>query len=399
MTRIVTLASPKGGSGKTMVCASLASALAGLGSRVLMIDADSATNGLTLLFLPEVSKARDNHPSEARGVFDPAIDDDSAATAIDVPGGLLLVPATMRFTNTEDLPQTHFRSSLVKTVAEYRDQVDYIFIDAQAGADPSAVFAMGRSIATEVVIVSEYDPMSAAGVERLKALLPDELSFDRTSVLLNKLLPEFIVHFREFLGVANYLSPLPWDADVVRAYSRRALPLDLDSGNDFTLSLMQTLRSLLGSDFEEQHQAWLADRGSQLRRPIETQHENLQAELQDLYELRVRLESRMQAVRRYPLFAGGVIVAIGATSWYTIEFFFEFSDLLKTVMASLMFIILVVVGIEYQRLARRGIRYEVDLAVLADRIDRQRQRLEQVAGLLASSPEQLIKQRSMIEPG
>ena len=47
--RVICFASAKGGSGKTVITATIGSFLAALGKRVLLIDTDAATNGLTLL--------------------------------------------------------------------------------------------------------------------------------------------------------------------------------------------------------------------------------------------------------------------------------------------------------------------------------------------------------------
>src|SRR5207244_1355802 len=134
----------------------------------------------------------------------------------------------------------------------------YIFLDAQAGADPFAHVAMSKGVSHEVIIVSEYDPLSAAGVERLKGLFREDLTYDRTWVLLNKMLPDFVQSFSDFMEVAKYASPMPWDADVVRAYARRRLALDAEKGNDFTLAVMQTLKSILGPDIETDLDIWLS---------------------------------------------------------------------------------------------------------------------------------------------
>ncbi len=93
---------------------------------------------------------------------------------------------------------------------------------------------MKRGISDEVIIVSEYDPVSAAGVERLKGLLREDLTIDRTWILLNKLLPDFVQSFTDFLEVVKYPNPIPWDAEVVKAYARRKLALDLNYGNNHT---------------------------------------------------------------------------------------------------------------------------------------------------------------------
>jgi len=64
--KIFCLASPKGGSGKTIITATLGAFLAGIGKKVLIIDADAATNGLTLFYLEEVTNQNKLATSENR---------------------------------------------------------------------------------------------------------------------------------------------------------------------------------------------------------------------------------------------------------------------------------------------------------------------------------------------
>ena len=48
---VICFASAKGGAGKTVVTATVGTFLAALGKRVLIIDTDAATNGLTLFYI------------------------------------------------------------------------------------------------------------------------------------------------------------------------------------------------------------------------------------------------------------------------------------------------------------------------------------------------------------
>lgn len=150
---------------------------------------------------------------------------------------------------------------------------------------------MRRDISDEVVIVTEYDPLSAAGVERLKAMMGDDLSFTRTWILLNKMLPEFVKSFSEFLSVARYLPPIPWTADVVRAYSRRRLALDFETGNHFTLGILQTLKALLPHADGILLDKWAAGKAASLRQPIEQQYKDHENKLKYIY-------AEMEAIER-----------------------------------------------------------------------------------------------------
>lgn len=295
MTKIICMASAKGGSGKTTLTATFASFLAALGKKVLMIDTDAATNGLTLFYLKEVQLQNELAIGDNRkpcGIYELAACDDSAEI-VTLKNGVSLIPATYSFINTENILPEVYKPPLKETLAVARDSYDYIFLDAQAGSDHFAQISMSRYISDEVIIVSEYDPMSAAGVERLKGLFRDDLTYNRTWVLLNKMLPDFVKSFSDFLEVAKYLSPVPWDSDVVRAYSRRKLPIDLEYGNEYTLAIMQTLKSFLDDDISGDLKSWADKQTSFIRQPIADQHSDTMKQLQMLMQEKYELKQSM----------------------------------------------------------------------------------------------------------
>ncbi len=297
-TKIYCLASAKGGSGKTVLSASFAAFLANLGKKVLIIDLDVATYGLTLLYLNEVKShldeiAASKNESLLQGIFDTG-EFSWERNVVQLPNGVSLIPATFSFSIKEYQSAIDLKMRLKKILIRAAEELfDYIFLDAQAGTDGYSQVAMSIDIANEVVIVSEYDPLSAAGVERLKALLRDELLYERTWMLLNKMLPEFVSTFSEFLEVNKYLTPIPWDADVVRAYARRRLPLDLKYGNSFTLAVMQSLKKLLGEDLSSEIDKWAEGRASSIREPIEKQYFDAETELKGLIEQKHFQESKL----------------------------------------------------------------------------------------------------------
>jgi MinD-like ATPase involved in chromosome partitioning or flagellar assembly len=289
MAKVICMASPKGGSGKTVLTTTFATLLVSMGKRALIVDTDAATNGLTLLHLREVMRYRELLSKEAdapQGIYETR-GDVKRVGLIELPSGVHLIPATYRFQNTEDVGLSEYESALRAMLRHYDERYDYIFLDAQAGSDAFAHIAMLPTISDEVVVVSEYDPLSAAGVERLKALFADALQYTRTWILLNKMLPEFVQSFSEFMEIARYLSPVPWDADVVRAYARRRLAIDVEVGNSFTLAVIQTLRSLLGEDIHDSIDDWVLSRAAVLRQPIEQQYDDAQQELKALVDARV----------------------------------------------------------------------------------------------------------------
>ncbi len=237
---ITCFVSPKGGSGKTVVCAGLASILSSLGFKVLMIDADEATSGMTMLYLRSVlaRKRQGDYPSS---LYDVGKDGLSRSAELTHLGDLLdLAPAAYATAVMKNDAIGVASDRLSATIANARKRYDYVLIDAEAGGDPRAIMALNH--ADEVVVVSEWDPISAQGTVRLQQALPDLLAPEKTWILYNKVLPEFIGAIGDsFLEVVRYLSPVPWDADVVRSLMRSELAVNLEAPNTHTLALMRTI--------------------------------------------------------------------------------------------------------------------------------------------------------------
>lgn len=282
--KVYCLASPKGGSGKTILTATFASFLTAIGKKCLIVDCDAATHGLTLLYLHDVNKKIQlNNQNRPNGTLD-CRKIDLNKDIVTVENGVDLLPATYKFELYECLDAENYSLTLKYILSIAKENYDYIFFDAQAGSDSISHAAMKKDISDEVIIVSEYDPLSAAGVERLKSIFNNDLDFTRTWVLLNKMLPEFVDKFSDFLSVTKYLSPIPWTADVVRAYSRRKLALDIEFGNEYTIAIMQTLKSLLGEEAEIEINKWSEDRAYKIRMPLETQYLDAEKELFSLLQ-------------------------------------------------------------------------------------------------------------------
>ena len=322
--KIICMSSPKGGSGKTIITANFCCFLTSMGYKCLIVDCDAATHGMTLLYLNEVTqKLIAGHGNS--GIFDTqpiSLDGD----LVTIENGIDLLPATYSFKVVPTESNFDIIAELQILLADAKNIYDFIFLDTQAGTDKISRIAMSSEISDEVVIVSEYDPLSAAGVERMKAVLSNELDFTRTWVLLNKMLPEFVEKFSDFLSVAKYLSPIPWNADVVRSYARKQLAIDTEFGNEYTLAIMQCLRSLLGEDFSKDIDKWTDSKAELIRQPIAQQYQDAERELLSLHSENRKTESLRESKARIR----SVILVLSMMIWFALIFLtFEISDTLK----------------------------------------------------------------------
>ena len=294
------MASAKGGSGKTVLTVTLGTFLVKLGKKVLIADTDAATNGLSIFNLKALTRGK----SQARadnivplGIYEvgPNV---GSPYIIKLDTGVDMIPATYEFKNTEGLDGQALKDSLATTLSQIRGDYDYIFLDAQAGSDVYAQISLDPAISDEAIIVSEYDPVSAAGVERLKTLFKDSLNYERTWILLNKMLPEFVKSFSDFMEIVRYLAPIPWDAEVVRAFARRQVPILSAQATEYTLAIMRTLQTLLGEEIASDLKQWREDQTEMIRKPLDNKIKDTELEMQSFLKYKRDLQNNINVFKQ-----------------------------------------------------------------------------------------------------
>lgn len=303
--------SAKGGSGKTVTSSALGTFLSSLGFKILLVDTDASTNGLTLLFLEQLlGRRRERSASHSKntGLFEAR--EGVAPTQIEIDENLFLVPATFGMTETEGTDYDQFKSALGVVLTD-KEKYDFIFLDAQAGTDSFAKIA--AEVSDQCVIVSEYDPVSAQGIERLKVLFASVIDPGSTWTLFNKVLPEFTTAIGEGLSIARYLTPIPWDADVVRAFARRDLAINMKSPNPYTLAISQVAYNLFPDETGNAIESW---RGSALKDVTTPVRERLE----ELDEVRHRLAVDSYRKRRFKFWSSvaGVVLLSVAPAYFLI---------------------------------------------------------------------------------
>ena len=282
-TRVLCFLSAKGGSGKTVTSSALGTFLSELGFKILLVDTDAATNGMTLLYLEQLLSARQRLSIESGrqiGLFE--VTTDEPPSEIEISDNLYLVPATFRMSDTEAVDHDWFEHVLSKLIREGH-RYDFILLDAQAGTDAYAKAAAKH--ADTDVIVSEYDPVSAQGIERLKIFFSGVMTPSSTWTLFNKVLPEFASVIGEGLSVAQFLPPVPWDADVVRAFARRDLAVNVETPNPYTLAISQLAYSLFPEETGEAIERWQGASLQSVTSPVEKRLDELRHAEEELLHL------------------------------------------------------------------------------------------------------------------
>lgn len=217
--RVITVTSGKGGVGKTSVSINLALALAGIGKKVLLMDAD--------LGLANVDVLLGLHP---RATLADVIDGRCSLeeTLIQGPAGVKIVPAASGVQRMAELT-TIEHAGLVRAFSDLNIDVDALLVDSAAGISNS-VISFCRA-AQEVVMVACDEPASISAASALIRLLSREHDVCRFRILAN-MVDNAAAGRRVYEKVAresdprlsislDYLGHVPSDEQLRRAVQRQ----------------------------------------------------------------------------------------------------------------------------------------------------------------------------------
>jgi MinD-like ATPase involved in chromosome partitioning or flagellar assembly len=275
--QVLAFVSGKGGTGKTVISAATAYALLKSEMRVVAIDADFSTRGLSLYLLGDITRSHELHirpkncladafmgrmpPEEVEpvsivrdGVTYDVVLSNSDLWRGGVPDERFLGAATG---GPAELASSEYFTFLDALCNRLRETYDYVLLDTRGGFDfTSAVPAV---VADGYVPVIEADKVTleqvAGLVNRIEAFR-DTLASGGASVR-RPALKGFIINKAAFdvsdTSLPNYLERLhggktfgviPLDRSTVRAYQRADIPVEKFPGSDFSLHLMRTLDHL-----------------------------------------------------------------------------------------------------------------------------------------------------------
>ena len=171
MTRIVLIASGKGGVGKTTLAANLATALTRLGSNVIVVDANFSTGNLGLHFGLESATHTLHDVLNGRAKIDDAV--------YYHPSGVKFIPMGARLDDIQKVSGKKFSRAIVDLVG----RVDLIILDGAAGISSELRKAM--EISDELLVVT--NPEIPALVEALKThKASEEHGLKPLGVLVNR---------------------------------------------------------------------------------------------------------------------------------------------------------------------------------------------------------------------
>ncbi len=163
-TRVMTVSNQKGGVGKTTTAVNIASALAGLGAKVLVIDLDPQGNASTALGVP--------HNGDTASIYDVLIDGTSLADIVQKSpesDNLFCAPSTIHLAGAEiELVAQVAREHRLRTALdEYltSNPVDFVIIDCPPSLGLLTINAF--TAASEVFIPIQCEYYALEGLSQL----------------------------------------------------------------------------------------------------------------------------------------------------------------------------------------------------------------------------------------
>lgn len=236
MVHVLVVTSGKGGVGKTTITANLGVALARLGQKVVLIDADAGLRNLDLLLGLEnrvIHTVRDVLEGFCR--VDQALIRDPRWKNLAL---LPLARGRSRFRITREA-----RQGLVAALAEL--DFDWICIDSPAGIDVG--FATAIAAAKEALLITTPEITSLRDADRVAAILESQ-GRGLIQVLVNRIRPDQeqelgVKEVQEALGL-EILGSIPEDSLVLSATNRGTPLVGLQALSPAGLALEQMARKL-----------------------------------------------------------------------------------------------------------------------------------------------------------
>ena len=172
MCEVIVVASGKGGTGKTTVCAGLAVALAKNNKKVLIMDCDSGMRGVDM-----VLGIADKLVYDISDIVSGGCETSDAIYQASPQLQLYCVAAPL-YADDEVSP-----SLIREFVEKARKDYDYILIDSPAGTGSG--FMSAAASADRALVVINTEPISIRGCKNIKTRL-DELKIDDRRLIINR---------------------------------------------------------------------------------------------------------------------------------------------------------------------------------------------------------------------
>ncbi len=241
-TQVITVASGKGGVGKSSVSVNLGYSLQQMGRKVLLLDADFGLANLDVLLGLQPRFHLGDVLEERCALAD---------SLLEGPGGMLIVPAASGNARLAELGPVE-QAGLISAFSELEMPVDTLIIDSAAGiAGNVLTFAQA---AHRVLVVVCDEPASITDAYALIKVLSRERQLDRFQVIANmtrdaaqgqSLFRKLLRVTDRFLNVnLEYLGAVPFDQRLRQAIQQQQLVVQTWPGSPSALAFRDMARTV-----------------------------------------------------------------------------------------------------------------------------------------------------------
>ncbi len=213
--RVLSVTSGKGGVGKTNVSINLAYALASLGRRVYLLDADLGLANIDVLLNLTPDYTIEHVLAGEKHLRD---------IVLDGPGNMKVLPSGSGVVELAELGEED-QDNLMQMLAELEESIDYLIIDTGAGIS-SGVLRFNVS-ADEVLLVATPDPSSLTDAYSTIKVMVNRYNVRSFNLIANSVASQAEGRnvferlqkvTRDFLQVElNYLGYIPRDTDLAKS--------------------------------------------------------------------------------------------------------------------------------------------------------------------------------------
>lgn len=224
-TRVYAITSGKGGVGKTAVVANTAIAMAKLGKKVLILDADLGLANIDVVF-GLAPKYNLNH------FF--AGDQELSSILVEGPHGIKILPAGSGVQNFTRLDSSQ-KLRLLEGLDQMHNDFDFVLIDTEAGISENVTYF--NTAAQEILVVTTPDPTAITDAYALMKLLSTQYHEKRFNLVVNQIQheSEALDVYRKLSMVSNryldisidFLGSIPADKQMSDAIRKQRVIVDL----------------------------------------------------------------------------------------------------------------------------------------------------------------------------
>lgn len=225
LLKVVTISSGKGGVGKTNVVANLAIALAKIGRRVMLLDADLGLGNLDVL-LGLAPKYNFGHVLRGEKSMDEII--------IKGPEGISIIPAASGLQELTSLTAEQ-KINLFSQLEGLNDRIDIMMIDTAAGISQNVLFF--NLVASEMIVLASPEPTSIVDAYALIKVMYQKHGEKRFRLLVNQardnkegleVYKNVSAVAEKFLNISiDYMGYIPYDENVRRAVRQQKPVIEL----------------------------------------------------------------------------------------------------------------------------------------------------------------------------